>query len=215
MQTKLNLLNQTYQTKPRLLVKAVDAWVRSAFRNVFYILFVVCVSFMLFVCFVPIFFFNECFHHFQHSMFQSSFLCCISSVLRWSYPICIAMHPKKSAHTKTKTSIHTPLPNAQCPSRRHVFCDRASLYLIKVQNMDRQSSEREFKCGSFCVNGGGSVSDWKCGLAGGVCQYRQERRSCRWTSLAPAFTLTFTATPQPLSLASASLVTFTSKLFSF
>ena len=46
------------------------------------------------------------------------------------------------------------------------FCDRASLYLIKVQNMDRQSSEREFKCGSSCVNGGGSVSDWKCGLAG-------------------------------------------------
>ena len=90
------------------------------------------------------------------------------------------------------------------------FCDRASLYLIKVQNMDRHSSEKEFKCGSSCVNGSGSVSDWKCGLAGGVCQYRQERRSCRWTSLAPAFTLTFTATPRPLSLASASLVTFTS-----
>ena len=68
-------------------------------------------------------------------------------------------HPKKNSHTKTRQAF-TP------PSQMRFFCDRASLYLIKVQNMDRQSSEREFKCGSSCVNGGGSVSDWKCGLAG-------------------------------------------------
>ena len=33
-QTKPNLANQAYQTKPKLLGKAVDAWVRSAFGNV-------------------------------------------------------------------------------------------------------------------------------------------------------------------------------------
>ena len=32
--TKLTVPNKTHQTKPKLLVKAVNAWVRSAFGNV-------------------------------------------------------------------------------------------------------------------------------------------------------------------------------------